>query len=109
LLSDRDRAKFDSFINQTDFLCFDTLYYQSYEDGLDYQFYFEKNLTKKYIRVHSDSVPAKLETFRVWIVDTKGKLLLHKMDSAIGFESLINFLPPEIPEDLDKFKTPKIE
>jgi hypothetical protein len=109
LLSNIDRIKLDSFISHTKFISFDTLYYQSYEDGIDYQFYFEKNLIKKYIRVHSDSVPAQLEKLRIWIVNTKGKLSLHEVDTAISFESLKYFLPPEVPEPLIKFKTPKVE
>ncbi len=57
LLTNNERTQLDSFINHSAILHFDTSYYQSYEDGLDYQFYFDKDSTKKLIRVHSDSVP----------------------------------------------------
>ncbi len=109
LLANSERTKLDSFLNFTDLLHFDTLYYQSYEDGLDYQFYFDNDTAKKIIRVHSDSVPAQLETFRRWIVNTKKRLLLHQIDTTINFGSLKNFLPPTVPVPLTKFKTPKVE
>jgi hypothetical protein len=109
LLTKSERTQLDSFINHKALLHFDTSYYQSYEDGLDYQFYFDKDSTKKLIRVHSDSVPFQLETFRRWIVTTKKKLALHQIDTTIIFGSLKNFLPPTIPPPPTKFKTPNVE
>jgi hypothetical protein len=108
VLKEIEKIKLDSFIKYTSFLNFDTLYYQSYEDGLDYQFYIDKDTTRKIIRIHSDSVPLQLETFRRWIVNTKRMLLLHKVDTIINFGSLKDFLPPIHP-DPSKFKTPKFE
>ena len=40
---------------------------------------------------------------------TKKKLLLHQIDTTINFGSIKNFLSPAVPEDLTKFKTPKVE
>jgi hypothetical protein len=109
LLTNSEKTKLDSFVNNTDFLQFDTLYYQSYEDGLDYQFYFDNDTAEKLIRVHSDSVPFQLETLRRWILLTKKQLLLHQIDTTINFGSLKNFLPPTIPAPLIKFKIPKVQ
>jgi hypothetical protein len=108
LLTNIDRTKLDSFLNHIGLLHFDTLYYQSYQDGLDYQFYFDNDTTKKLIRVHSDSVPLPLESFRVWIVTTKKKLLLHQIDTTIDFGSIKDFLSPTVPEPVTKFKPPKV-
>ena len=41
VLSKRDRNALDSMMNRTNYLQFDSLYYQSYEDGTHYQFCFE--------------------------------------------------------------------
>jgi hypothetical protein len=109
LLSIGDKIKLDSFIYHTALSQFDTLYYQSYQDGLDYQFYFDNDTIKRLIRIHSDSVPLSLEAFRIWIVDMKKKLLLHQIHTTIDFGSIKTFLPPTVPEPLPKFKTPKIQ
>lgn len=109
LLSNSDRTKLDSFLKKIDLPHFDTLYYQPYQDGIDYQFYFANDTIKKNIRVHSDSVPLPLESFRIWIVTIKKKLLLHQIDTTIDFGSIKDFLPPIAPDPLKKFMTPKIE
>jgi len=109
LLDNSERTQLDSFLIFVNFLKFDTLYYQSYQDGLVYQFYFDNGTTQKLIRIHSDSVPMQLETFRRWIFYTKRKLLLHRIDTVIDFESLKNFLPPSKIPPPTKFKTPTVE
>jgi hypothetical protein len=109
VLTSNDRTKLDSLINQTNFTGFDSLYYQSYEDGIDYQFYLEQNGFKKLIRVHSDSVPTQLAELKNWIVEKKKALLLHRIDTTIHFESTKSFLPPTVPAPPLKFKNPKVE
>lgn len=50
LLSKSDRVTLDSFINVIPFDKYDTSYYQDYQDGIDYQFYIQKDTIKKCIR-----------------------------------------------------------
>jgi len=109
LLTQTDKAKFDSFISQIKFANFDTSYYQSYEDEIDYQFYFDSDTTRKMIRIHSDSIPKELSEFKNWIVNTKEALQLHRIDTVINFESTRFFLPPNVPSPSIKFKPPKVE
>ena len=109
LLTQHDKTKLDSFISQTNFSKFDSSYYQSYADGIDYQFYLQNNNIKKLIRVHSDSVPTQLSALKSWIIEKKKVLQLHQIDTTIDFESTKYFLPPTIEEPAIKFKSPKVE
>ena len=96
LLSKADRLTLDSFINTIPFDKYDTSYYQDYQDGIDYEFYIQKDTIKKSIRVHSDSVPSALTDFKNWIVKRKQTLKLHQVDTTIHFESGKYILPPPI-------------
>jgi hypothetical protein len=108
-LSDSDRNKLDSFVKATNFSRFDTLYWQNYEDGLSFQFYFENEQVRKLIRIHSEDIPRQLNTLSLWLVDMKMRLRLHEIDSTIKFESLNRFLPPpiKVPPNVE-FVTPKV-
>lgn len=96
LLSKADRLTLDSFINTIPFDKYDTSYYQDYQDGIDYEFYIQKDTIKKKIRVHSDSVPSALTDLKNWIVKRKQTLRLHQVDTTIKFESGKYILPPPI-------------
>lgn len=109
LLTKTEKATLDSFIKQFKFSDFDTLYYQPYEDGIDYQYYFENDTIQKIIRVHSDSTPFQLIDLKNWIVNTKKTLHLHQIDSIIDFKSTKYFLQPTVTEPKIKFKPPKVE
>lgn len=106
LLSSLDRKVLDSFINHTNFADLDTLYYQDYQDGLDYQFYVRKDTIEKLIRVHtihSDSTTKQLDAFMNWISEKSDTLKLVEMDTVISFVSTHRFLPPPLP-DLNRRK-----
>ena len=109
ILSDSDMQKRDSFINEINFLMLDTTYYEPYEDGIEYQFYIDKDSIKKLIYVHSDSVPNNVKTFAFWITDLKKKLKVHPVDRIFSFESVRNFISPKVPEPTIKFTQPKVE
>ncbi|HXB30276.1 MAG TPA: hypothetical protein VNW49_10675, partial [Puia sp.] len=100
----------DSFIKATDFSRFDTLYWQTFEDGISYQFYFENDQFKRLIRIHSENIPIQLNMLKLWLVDSKEKLILHEIDSTITFESLDRFLPPpiKVPPNVE-FVPPKVK
>ena len=102
LLPNADRAKFDSLIKRIKFSIFDTLYYQDYSDGIDYQFYYDNDTIQKRIRIHSNNAPEKLIDLKDWIVNAKQSLRLYRLDTAIGFESAKFFLPPTIPPPILK-------
>ena len=95
-LSDSERNRLDSFIKATDFSRYDTLYLETFEDGISYQFYFENDQIEKLIRIHGEEIPIQLNALGLWLVDTKEKLILHEIDSTIEFESLNRFLLPPI-------------
>jgi hypothetical protein len=97
ILSKSDKAELDSFINALSFSQYDSVYYQAYQDGIDYQFYIEKDTIKKLIRVHSDSVPLALADFKNWIVQKKKQLQLHQVDTTIHFKSEKYVVPPPSP------------
>jgi hypothetical protein len=110
LLSKADRLTLDSFINTIPFDQYDTSYYEDYQDGIDYQFYIQKDKINKSIRVHSDSVPSVLKEFKNWIVEKKEKLQLLPIDTTIHFESEKYVVPPPAPLPPSiNFKTPKTE
>ena len=110
LLSNADKVTLDSFIQTIPFDRYDTSYYEDYQDGIDYQFYFHKDTLKKTIRVHSDSVPSALRDFKNWIVKRKEKYVLHQVDTTIYFESAKYVVPPPVPPaPTIKFTPPKIE
>lgn len=108
LLSKADRITLDSFINILPFHSFDTSYFEDYQDGIDYQFYIQKDTINKSIRVHSDTVPSALTVFKNWIVKRKEKFHLHQVDTIIHFESAKYVVPPPAPPPppID-FKVPK--
>jgi hypothetical protein len=108
LLTQADRITLDSFINKIPFHSYDTSYYEDYQDGIDYQFYIQKNNLKKCIRVHSDNVPSALTDFKNWIVKRKEQYALHRVDTTIYFESAKYVVPPPAPPPPPiEFKTPK--
>ena len=109
MLTQTDKTKLDSFITQSKFGSLDTLYYQSYQDGIDYQFYFDNDTIKKLIRVHSDSVPTQLKALKNWILDTKERLQLHQVDTTIDFKSTKYFLSLTLEAPPIKFRTPIVE
>jgi hypothetical protein len=98
LLTKEDRITLDSFINKIPFHSFDTSYYEDYQDGIDYQFYIQKDTVKKIIRVHSDSVPSALTDFKNWIVKRKEQYYLHQVDTIIHFKSAKYVVPPPAPQ-----------
>ena len=85
LLTKADRITLDSFINIIPFHSYDTLYYEDFQDGEDYQFYIRKDTINKIIRIHSDSVPLALSDFKNWIVTRKEHYQLHQVDTIIHF------------------------
>lgn len=108
LLSAADRLTLDSFINIMPFDNYDTSYYQDYQDGIDYQFYIQKDTIKKSIRVHSDSVPSTLTDFKNWIIKRKETFKLYQVDRTIHFESEKYVVPPPAPPPPPiHFKEPK--
>lgn len=109
VLAKEDRIKLDSFIKATEFTNYDTLYYEDYVDGIDYQFYIENDSSERLVRVHTDSAPAQLNSLMNWIITTKEKLKICPLDSTIGFGSTKNFLPPRVPPPLTEFTEPKVE
>lgn len=107
LLSKTDRITLDSFINIIPFQSYDTSYYEDYQDGIDYQFYIQKDTINKYVRVHSDSVPSALSEFKNWIVNRKEQYHLYQVDTIIHFESAKYVVPPPVPmPPLIEFKVP---
>lgn len=109
LLSDAAKITLDSFMNALPLSSYETKYYQEYQDGIDYQFYIEKDTIKKLIRVHSNSIPSSLISFKDWIVEMKQELLLQELDSTIYFESEKFVVPPPIPLlPTEKFKVPTV-
>jgi len=109
ILSDFDRHRLDSFIDKTNFLMFDTSYYQNYQDGEEYQFFVDKDSIQKTIYVHSDSIPNELKSFGHWIVNLKKNLKLFAIDTVVNFGSVRHFLPPPVPAPTMKFMPPKVE
>jgi hypothetical protein len=110
LLTKADRITLDSFIKIIPFNTFDTSYYEEYQDGVDYQFYIQKDTLNKVIRVHSDSVPSVLSAFKSWILNRKEHLQLHQIDTIIQFESAKYVVPPPAPLPPSiKFKVPRVE
>ena len=109
IITKLDREEIDSFFANIDFSKFDSSYYEPYQDGIEYQFYINKDSTNKIIYLHSDSVPKKLKSLGLWIANIKKNLDLHQIDTTISFGSTRNFLPPTVPEPPSKFTTPKVE
>ncbi|MFT4015364.1 MAG: hypothetical protein QM668_00260 [Agriterribacter sp.] len=110
LLSKEDKKIIDSFISTIPFQTYDTSYYEYYQDGIDYQFYIEKETIQKRIRIHSNSVPSALADFKDWIVKRKQQYQLHQFDTTIYFESAKYVVPPPRPvSPTMEFKIPKIE
>ncbi len=109
ILTDKEKQRLDSFISRINFSKLDTAYLDTYQDGVDYQFYIDKDTTKKFIYVHSDSIPTELKTFGFWIADLKNKLTLHPVDSTFIFKSLRHFLTPKVSEPPIRFTPPKVQ
>jgi len=104
-----DRIMLDSFMTHVNYVGFDSVYYQSYVDGIDYQLYVEKDGISKTIKVHSDSVPEQLNDLAQWIVETKKTLPLFKIDTMLVFESARDFYPTKIEEPKLKLEELKFE
>jgi hypothetical protein len=110
ILDKQEREKADSFIKAIDFNRYDTIYYQDYQDGIEYQFYINNDTTKKTVYVHSGSAPSELFEFSKWIVDTKEHLKYYSIDTTISYGSLKHFLPPAVPPPTRiTFKPPEIK
>lgn len=109
IFADIDRSRLDSILSKTNFATYDTSYYQSYEDGEYYQFFIDKDSTRKMIYVHSDSIPVELKSLENYIIDLKKNLTFFSIDTIINFESLRYFLPPSVPAPAIKFTPPKME
>ena len=110
ILTERERQKLDSFLDKVKFASYDSTYYQSYEDGDYYQFYFANDTMQKTIFVHSHSIPTELKKFGYWIVATKKNLKHHLADTTNKFGSLKYFIQPVVePPLIIKFKRPKVE
>jgi hypothetical protein len=107
LLQNSDRLKLDSLITQVNFQSLDSSYFEPYQDGIDYQFYFNNYRMYKIVRVHSNDAPSKLVSLKDWIVQTKANLKLYQLDSTINFLSVKDFLPPVVPPPKIKFTRPK--
>lgn len=97
LLSKADRVTLDSFLSIIPFHSYDTSYYDDYMDGIDFQFFIQKDSVNKCIRVHSDSVPSALTEFKNWIVKRKDQYYLHEVDTNIQFGSQKYVVPPPVP------------
>jgi hypothetical protein len=109
ILTDKEKQRLDSFISKINFSKLDTSYFEPYQDGVEYQFYIDKDTTKKLIYVHSDSIPTNVKAFVSWLVILKKKMKLHPVDTTFSFESVRHFIPPKVPEPKMKLTPPKIE
>ncbi|MFC4231004.1 hypothetical protein ACFOW1_03820 [Parasediminibacterium paludis] len=108
LLQSGDRFKLDSLITYLNFQGLDSSYFESYQDGIDYQFYFNNHSVDKRIRVHSYNAPSELVALKEWIIKKKANLKLYQLDSTINFVSAKDFLSPVVPSPIIKFKRPKV-
>ena len=97
ILTKSDKNKLDSFIMNIPIQSLDTLYFQEYQDGVDYQFHFQNDSISKSIRVHSDNAPSALTNFRNWILDLKNQYKFYQIDTILYFESAKYVLPPPAP------------
>ena len=109
ILSIKDRYTLDSFINNLDFTKLYASYHENYQDGVDYEFYIEKDTIKKIIYRHSSGIRDNLDTFGLWIVEMKTKLKLSEIDTTITFESTKFFLPPKVSLSPINFEPPKLK
>jgi hypothetical protein len=109
VLSHDDWMALDSLIVVTDFSRFDTSYFESYEDGIDYLFYVQDKASSKRVRIHSEMGPPEIVRFKDWIVSRKESWLLHQSDTLVDFESSALILAP-VPElSKEKFVVPVVE
>jgi hypothetical protein len=107
-LSKEDRMTLDSFISNIPFSRYEATYYEDYQDGVDFQFFIQKDTIKKLIRVHSDSVPSTLNDFMNWIVKKKKELRLHQIDTSIHFESEKYIVAPPATRPTINYTVPKL-
>lgn len=97
-LSQIQKSKLDSFVQNINFEILDTLYYEDYEDGTHYSLYLKRNEKEKLIRVHSETAPKELKRFATWIYETKKSLKLTKTAKHAEFKSKATELePPKAP------------
>lgn len=97
-LSNLQKNKLDSFINNINFKAFDTLYFETYQDGENYSFHIKNNDLNKVIWVHSYHAPESLDDFSKWIYETKKSLKLVKTFKTFKFKSKATELePPKLP------------
>ncbi len=93
-----DRITLDSLIKSINFSKFDTTYYENYADGRQYKYYIKNQQLDRTVYVHSyHNVPVELDSLEHWIYNLKSNLKLKKIDTALSFGSVGNFLPPAPP------------
>ena len=109
VLSHDDWMALDSFRIAIDFSSFDTSYYESYEDGIDYLFYVQSKVLNKRVRIHSHNGPSELVRFKDWIVTKKESWFLHQCDTLISFQGAEFILPPVPEVSKEKFVLPVVE
>jgi hypothetical protein len=108
VLQSKDRERLDSFIKATNFNKYDSVYYEGYQDGIEFQFFIVNDSTRRRIYVHSMTAPKELYLFAKYIVETKKRLKHTPVDTVINYGSLKNFLPPTVSEPII-FTPPKVE
>jgi hypothetical protein len=107
MLKQSEKKKLDSFLNSIDFSKCDSIYYEDYVDGDEYQFYIKKDSIDKIIYVHSyGKVPIEITQLQQWIMSIKKQLLLKSIDTIMFFTSAQRFLLPAIPPPMIEF-TPR--
>lgn len=95
-ISNLEKKKLDSFITEIKFKKYDSIYYESYEDGDYYRIYVNKNGEQKMISVHSNNSPKELDEFASWIYELKKNLKLNETKKVLNFKSTIETpKPPE--------------
>jgi len=99
-----ERKKLDSLISKIDFGKLDSLYYQTYEDGLGYQFYIKNDSVTKTILVHSESVPDNLKQLAYWITHRNRYWKLSPVDSVLEMKHVGFFKPPIVISPTNKEK-----
>ncbi|MBW7676294.1 hypothetical protein [Chryseobacterium chendengshani] len=93
-LNKQQKKEFDSFINNTNFKSFDTLYFEKYSDGEYFSFFIKKDGLHKNIKVHSHHLPKSLVNFADWIYKTKKTLKLIDTQREFEFKSKIPVIKP---------------
>jgi hypothetical protein len=86
-LSEPQKKKLDSFINNIHFKAFDTLYFENYQDGEYYSFHIKNKDLNKTIWIHSNDAPHSLDDFSKWIYEAKKSLKLIRTAKSFNFKS----------------------